>query len=627
MAKRTISSPSKSSRSALRNGSRQQWVSANDVDNAVEQYVKFILDMQYRTTHDRRLELCLDQHRNQVLGCNCIFELHRKKKNRNNIDHLAYAVQCDEMACWFSAAKETERIRLLPDTWMSRLLFHKIFHKTVVIKNHGATGSVTKMVDVSIVPSVSFDERKAVEDSFMYLPVNNEVTESAFCLNTILGIWKILSKKKKDFDHWETINYHAILYQGARNQLDLCTQKKRQRLFYSRIGDFSTAAYECKLRVPFKCASRFYQESGELGDSPAEVSKWKSSNWYNWRNWQLHSIHVLVANSFFEHSPPTQKLVSDLHMAITIVDDSTVDILRELVAELWRRRSYQKWDRTNQDKALRYIGFPNSHSVLSALDGYFDKHGGHVATGKLYRLLRSKKGRQRISLADEDIRDAVVRELECKLKKGTKISPIAIQPSFMMSEVHKPQLPHFDYSSGVKNRTREVELGDNPSRYWIGFLPVTDSGQFLQFWNYEPNVVGEKKGEIVFIPKGHLVIVPGNTLHGGGFRAATELGNEGAHGRVHFYIYPGHEVAPIDKHINELRDPSKGRRVPLDVHYKNSDLLDGVLRGGDWCQSMNWSFFQGECPIDKETGIEARPKKHRREKESRSDPVSKRHCR
>ena len=107
----------------------QEFVSGNDVDKAVEEYVKFILDMRFRSTHDCNIDLCLDQHRNQVKGCNCVFELYRKKKNRNSLDRFTYAVLCNEMATWFSAAKESERTRSLPDTWMSQLMFNKLFQR------------------------------------------------------------------------------------------------------------------------------------------------------------------------------------------------------------------------------------------------------------------------------------------------------------------------------------------------------------------------------------------------------------------------------------------------------------------------------------------------------------------
>ena len=224
-------------------------------------------------------------------------------------------------------------------------------------------------------------------------------------------------------------------------------------------------------------------------------------------------------------------------------------------------------------------------------------------------LIHTKQGQSKIAMADNDIKRVVTQALESKLPDRAPITSLALQPSFMMSQVHKPQHPHFDYS-WKSNGNRRGRPCQSHRRYWIGFLPVTDSGQFLQFWRYQPDTKDEQEGEIVFIPKGHLLIVPGDTLHGGGFRAANDYGNQGAHGRVHFYIYPEHDVAPIDRHTNEYFDPNTDRKVRLTAMYKNSQLLDGILSGGEWSDSMEWSFFQGECPIEKRVGVPPKVKKH-----------------
>ena len=168
----------------------------------------------------------------------------------------------------------------------------------------------------------------------------------------------------------------------------------------------------------------------------------------------------------------------------------------------------------------------------------------------------------------------------------------------MVLAVHKPQDAHFDY------RGEDFKKGD----FWIGFLPITEYGQFLQIWEYRENIQEVQKGEIIFIPKGQLVLMKGNSLHGGGFRAETTSGNEGAHARLHFYVYPGVESCQIDIHGNENFDPSKRTSVRLSEYYKDSDLLGGVAEGGEWYDSMNWNFFQGECPIDKDTGVELKVK-------------------
>jgi hypothetical protein len=44
-----------------------------------------------------------------------------------------------------------------------------------------------------------------------------------------------------------------------------------------------------------------------------------------------------------------------------------------------------------------------------------------------------------------------------------------------MSANHKHQEPHFDYKG---------KEWKNATRYWLGFLPITDYGQFLKLWDY-----------------------------------------------------------------------------------------------------------------------------------------------
>lgn len=593
---------------ATRPHTSNDFVSGNDVDDAVEEYVAFIINMPEWKTHSHEF-CCLDQHRNQVQGCRCIFDLHNLKNLDNEDDLFSYHLICTEIALWFSAAKETEIIRSQPDTWMSQVMFNKLFHKTMILKAHRATGVFTKMVDMSNIPwmsPVSLEERSDIEDELRYVPTNNNITLSAFCLNTVLGIWKLLVLNKGwDLEKWQKISYQTILYQGARNQIDFSTQLKRQKLFYSRIGDF-LAADTKHSRIPFTRAAKCYQATKDLENTAVAVQYWRQLNWYNWRNWQLQSIHVLVANSKFNYNLLTQQFFADHNMAITLVANDTISVLHKLMSELWRKRKNQPWKKVAQDRELWYMPFPPSHNFLSAIDSRFQKYGGYRATGELHDLIHGERERNDIACADDDIKEAILRELQSKLNTSSSRS-VSFQPSFMMSQVHKPQEPHFDYRWDTKDR--RGEFANNQIRFWIGFLPLTDSGQFMQFWKYDPNIQEEIKGEIAFIPKGHLLIVPGNTLHGGGFRAETRSGNKGAHARVHFYIYPGHETCPMTQHSNEYFDPySRDRSIRLSKQYKNSDLLEGVLSGGKWGDSMNWNFFEGECPIDKETGVEL---KHR----------------
>ena len=578
------------------------WASTVDVDRAVEEYMDFLLKFPKRTTHLFEGSWCLDRHGNQVQGCRCAFDLYEKKNSGNTETNFEYEMICCGMALWFSCANELETTRAQTQTTLSLPKFKELFHKTVVLKHHQGMGAVTKMVDASIQPSLpTCDANEKV-----YIPENTVLTVSTFCLNTFVGIWRALVKQvHANPEDWEAIGYQRILYQGARNQIDSRTQIKRQKLFYARVEDF-LAIGEDSERIPFTRAAAVYQETGELGEGTEEVKEWRLRNFYNWRNWKLQSIHILLANSSMKFNAATKDLVESIGIGIALVSEESLAVLNPILSELWKLRRKNVWKKVTQDKHQWFLPFPASHTILSALDALFcSEVRGNRATGELRNLITTAHCRSAIGRVDDEIRDVILEELNKKNTGTMTIKKVAFQPSFLVSEVHYPQSPHFDYKDEKDRRGDDVEYR---AKFWIGFLPLTEKGQFLQIWKYEKNRTEESKGDIVFIPKGHLVLVRGDTLHGGGFRADTEPGGLGSHGRLHFYIYPDVDECPMNYHGNEYKDPATNRNTTLSATYTNSDLLSGVAEGGGWPESMNWNFFQGECPIDKETGVELKVK-------------------
>jgi hypothetical protein len=85
-----------------------------------------------------------------------------------------------------------------------------------------------------------------------------------------------------------------------------------------------------------------------------------------------------------------------------------------------------------------------------------------------------------------------------------------------------PQPPHQDYS-----REYLRSLGDNKLVFFAVF-PLSTDGMMLQVW--ESGVRGP--GKLVFLPHGSLLVLPGDTIHGGGLMTALS-GNI----RAHLYIY------------------------------------------------------------------------------------------
>ncbi|EEC47032.1 predicted protein [Phaeodactylum tricornutum CCAP 1055/1] len=129
-----------------------------------------------------------------------------------------------------------------------------------------------------------------------------------------------------------------------------------------------------------------------------------------------------------------------------------------------------------------------------------------------------------------DLFDAVLRQfvLEQKFcKSWHESSTMKYRFSVMFTDSQAvPQNAHIDYQWDDLD-------GSDPMPY-LGFLPLTKAGMFLQLWTGNPDDGVIKMGNIVFVPWGKLLLVPGNTVHGGGFRT-------GNHGnlRAHFYIHFG----------------------------------------------------------------------------------------
>lgn len=331
------------------------WVNAGDIDRAVDLYTRSIDQGDCKRSDYEEGNWCLDSNKNQVKGCRCVFDLKQKKMgNKNeNLSLLSHAHVCTEMATWYSVARRNEL--LLVRGQLSQRKFDVAFHKTMTLKGH-PQGSPTKMVDMFIKP---LPENEDNEQEELYIPENSKLSVACFCLNSVLGIWKILLENKgDDMANWKSFNYSAILYQGGRNQMDCITQKKRQKLFYSRMRDVMAAGPE-QAAIRQDLAAKCYQDSNELENDEEAIKKWKRNSSSSWKHWKLNSIRVLVANSSFKFSKETREIVIRAGIKISRVSDETTRTLQCVMGELWKQelnRSQRRyWRRVTQDKALFFF--------------------------------------------------------------------------------------------------------------------------------------------------------------------------------------------------------------------------------------------------------------------------------
>lgn len=136
------------------------------------------------------------------------------------------------------------------------------------------------------------------------------------------------------------------------------------------------------------------------------------------------------------------------------------------------------------------------------------------------------------------------------------IAKVQIKISFLKSTETKPQIPHIDFSWQFYDKCAIKPL--------IGFTPLSEAGMYLQIWG------NDKVARIVFIPFGVLLFVPGDTIHGGGFRTSIE-GNP----RLHFYAFIGQDVELRynNTYVERERDPDDHSLVSLAKSYQDSPDL------------------------------------------------------
>ena len=124
------------------------------------------------------------------------------------------------------------------------------------------------------------------------------------------------------------------------------------------------------------------------------------------------------------------------------------------------------------------------------------------------------------------------------------------------------QPAHVDYDYPV--------LKEYSRKLYIAFFPLTKEGTFLQLWKDDCSSVGSNdedcnnydntattvEGTVVYIPYGNMLIVPADTIHGGGFK-------RGEYGNLRFHLY----IELLEQDENET--PIKNETTAM----KNYDLL------------------------------------------------------
>lgn len=179
-----------------------------------------------------------------------------------------------------------------------------------------------------------------------------------------------------------------------------------------------------------------------------------------------------------------------------------------------------------------------------------------------------------------------IKTFESSLRNTLNQQAISYRGSFMSTERTMYQPAHVDYDYTI--------LSKYGKRLYLAFFPLTLDGAYLQLWQKEEKKLiddrneeiqrDEVEGTVVYIPYGQMLLLPSDTIHGGGFKRG-----EGGNLRFHLYIAldEDEEDEGEDKEkkdgINLLDHPMNkyteehDRRRELCERYVNAPGLDSLL--------------------------------------------------
>ncbi|GAX27443.1 hypothetical protein FisN_23Hh093 [Fistulifera solaris] len=177
--------------------------------------------------------------------------------------------------------------------------------------------------------------------------------------------------------------------------------------------------------------------------------------------------------------------------SIVILDDSIDDRVEQVLAEyngkivVVRRNLTEELYRLSPDRFHAHVADFNDN-----LSYCMQTTRGFPANPS---MLTADEWEEEIALFEKDV------------KEKLKSCHIEVQSSFLKTDKTVAQPAHVDYSWKV--------LSERADELWLAFFPLTSQGMILQLWPPHGS-----QGLLVFIPLGKMLLVPSDTIHGGGFR-------------------------------------------------------------------------------------------------------------
>jgi hypothetical protein len=191
--------------------------------------------------------------------------------------------------------------------------------------------------------------------------------------------------------------------------------------------------------------------------------------------------------------------MSSLHSQSDIVIDELYKIVLSIPPDSWKRVSTLSMSHL-EGRAIEYTS--SSHASLSMWTNDHAKNCEHEFLTMLHHFEKS-----------------ITTEISNFVHKS-KEHVVRLQPGALRSMPGTvPQRAHRDFTI---NTYKE----QFPGQVYIGFMPITRDGMFLQVWN------GPGEAQLIFIPYGNFLLLPGNTIHAGWMCTSVHHRNH----RLHFYI-------------------------------------------------------------------------------------------
>ena len=194
-----------------------------------------------------------------------------------------------------------------------------------------------------------------------------------------------------------------------------------------------------------------------------------------------------------------------------------------------------------------------------------NSHRGVPAVARTMSADAWKREQQQL---EDSLKDALPQQRQ-------QDDPLGIQGSFLKTEYKTIAQPaHVDFTWQM--------LAEQGSHLWLAFFGLTQEGMILQVWP-ATNTSSARRGQLVFVPLGKLLILPSDTIHGGGFRTRPIFNGGNDVGNLRYHLYLSTDGHGLPRFVNNTYTQKNDRRRELcdicqnapGLEHTSNDNVDG----------------------------------------------------